>query len=121
MKQVSLYGIVVLVGAVALALFGTGIATFPWGEGLRHQKVMAVSIPELESVTGEVKEFQLVVKEAEVNLECRPELMSEREQPLPDFKVILVNELSNPHAPELVSFSGCPLTDRCANRAAETY
>ena len=122
MKQTGLFGIIILVGAVAVALLGTGIATFAWDGGLRHQNVRVVSIPELESVSGEMKEFQLVVKEPTVKLECRrPELMSEREQSLPDFEIILVTELPDPHAPALVSFSGCPLADTCANRAAETY
>jgi hypothetical protein len=120
-KQASLYGIVILVGAAAVALFGTGIATFVWGEGLRSQKAVSVGIPELESINGDIKEFQLVAKEPEVNLECRPDQMSEREQSLPDFEVILVNELPDPHAPQLVSFSGCPLANRCSYRAAETY
>ena len=122
MKKTALYGIVILVGAIALALFGTGIATFARGEDLlRRQKDMAVSIRELGSVSGETKAFQLVVKEPEVTFVCRPELMNKGEQPLPEFELILVNDLPDRPAPELVSFSGCPLTDRCANRTAETY
>ncbi len=119
MKQVSLYGIIILVGVVAV--FGTGIATFVLGERLRNQKAVPTSIPEVESVSSELKEFQLMVKETEVNFECRPEQITERDQGPPDFKVILVNELPDLNAPDLVSFSGCPLTERCSNRAAETY
>ena len=119
MKQVSLYGIIILVGVVAV--FGTGIATFVLGERLRSQKAVPTSIPELESVSGDIKEFQLVVKETEVNFECLPEQTTERDQGPPDFRVILVNELPDLNAPDLVSFSGCPLTERCSNRSAETY
>jgi len=118
-KQVSLYGIIILVGVVAV--FGTGIATFVLGERLRSQKAVPTSIPELESVSGDIKEFQLVVKETEVNFECLPEQITDRDQDPPDFKVILVNELPDLNAPDLVSFSGCPLTDRCPDRAVETY
>jgi len=119
-KQVSLYGIIILVGVVAV--FGTGIATFVLGERLRNQKAVPTSIPELESVSSDIKEFQLVVKETEVTFECRPEQITERgDQGPPDFKVILVNELPDLNAPDLVSFSGCPLTEKCSNRAAETY
>jgi hypothetical protein len=120
-RRASLFGIVILVGAAASALLGTGIATFAWEEGLPHQNVGAISIPELEPVSGDATGFQLVVKEPEVKLECRPELMSEREQSLPNFEVILVNELPDPHAPELVTFFGCPLADSRSNRAVETY
>ncbi len=121
MKQASLYGIVILVGAAAVALFGTGIATFMLGETLHSQESVSASIPELESINGDIKEFQLVAKEPEMNLECRPDQMSEPEQVLPNFEVILVNELPDPHAPQLVSFSGCPLANRCSDRTAETY
>ena len=119
MKQASLYGIIILVGVVAV--FGTGIATFVLGERLRSQKAVPTSIPELESVSSDIKEFQLVVKETEMNLECLPEQVTEGDQGHPAFKVILVNELPDLNAPDLVSFSGCPLADRCSNRAAETY
>jgi hypothetical protein len=118
-KQASLYGFIILVGVVAV--FGTGIATFVLGERLSSQKAVPTGIPELESVSGDIKEFQLVVKETEVNFECLPEQITERDQGPPDFRVILVNELPDPHTPDLVSFSGCPLADRCSNRAAETY
>lgn len=122
MKKATLYGIVILVGAIALGLFGTGIATFARGEDLlRRQKDMAVTIPALEPVNGEMKAFQLVVKEPVARFVCRPELMNEPEQPLPDFELILVNLLPDRPAPELVTFSGCPLADTCSRRAAETY
>jgi hypothetical protein len=118
-KQVSLYGILILIGVAAL--FGAGVATFGLGDTLASQTAAPAGLPDLEPIGGEMKAFQLVVKEPEVKFVCRPELMNEGEQPLPDFELILVNDLPDQHAPELVSFSGCPLTDRCVNRAAETY
>ena len=121
MKPVSFLGIVILAGAAALALFGAGMTTFGLVENLRSQEVRTVSLPELVSASGDVKEFQLMAKEPELNLECRPELMSDHEQSLPDFEIILVTDLPDRHAPKLVTFSGCPLTDNCTNRAAETY
>lgn len=121
MKKVSLYGSVILVGMFALALFGAGIATFGLGDTLRRQIVAPADLPALEPIGGEMKAFQLVVKEPVAQSVCRSELMNEPGQPLPDFELILVNDLPDRPAPELVSFSGCPLTDTCSRRAAETY
>ena len=119
MKQVSLYGIMLLIGVAAL--FGAGLATFALGDMLRSQTAAPASIPELEPANGELKVFQLVVKEPVAKFVCRPELVHESEQPLPDFELILVNDLPDRPAPELVTFSGCPLTDTCSRRVAETY
>jgi len=122
-KQVSLYGIVILAGVVAL--FSTGIATFVLGEQWRSQQIeptaSVTNLPALESVSDDIREFQLVVKETEVKFECHPEQVTESDQFLPDIKIILVNKVPDLRAPELVSFSGCPLAARCSKGAAETF
>ena len=109
MRLLILYGTIILFGL--MAAIGVGLVTFLLGERLSSHRAAPISISGSEPVGTEAKEFQLVVKETEVNFECPAGPIFEQQRVSPHLEVVLVNEPPDLRVTELVSMSGCPLSD----------
>ena len=118
MRQLVFYGLVFLLGLVTVV--GVGVTTFLLGERLLSQEVSNTGIPELGPDQENSIGFELVVSTMGTNpcsahsLTTMPELIP------PDLELILVGDYPDKIEPNLVSFSGYPVIDRCANRATDT-
>ena len=117
MKQPILYGIIVLFGLVAVN--GVGITTFLLGEHLHSQKSSPTTAADQEKAGTGTPEFQLVVKESGVNLDCSTGVMTGQDQIPSTLELALLTNLPDVRTTSLVSMSGCPVGP--ADTVRETY
>ena len=123
MKESILYGIIVLLGLVAVN--GVGLTTFWLGEHLHSQNAAPITVADQEKVEIDPPEFHLVVKEAAENLDCPTGVVAGPDWIASNRELILVTKLPDAGTPSLVSLSGSPVDYDCSDRAPasvkETY